>query len=127
MKTTHLSACYLISLFFCSGSLLADVKLTKLEDRIRIEIDGKLFTELHHKDWGSPYLHPLIGPNGKTVTRNYPMKEGVPHEQQDHPHHRSFRFSHSDVNGFNFWYLGSKERTGHRTEIKLEKIERMSS
>ena len=56
-----------------------DVRLTELDDRIRIEIDGELFTEWRHKEWLAPYFYPVIGPNGEGVTRNYPMKKGAPH------------------------------------------------
>ena len=72
-------------------------------------------------------MYPVIGPNGENVTRHYPMKDGMPGEEPDHPWHRSIRFSHSDVNGFNFWWAPGKERAGHTAEVKLEKIEKMTS
>ena len=112
---------------FSATCAAADVKLTELDDRIRVEIGGKLFTEWRHKEWVAPFLYPVIGPNGESVTRHYPMKEGVPGESQDHAWHRSLRFAHSDVNGFNFWWTPGKERNGHTTEVKLERIERMTS
>ena len=121
------------TLVFCAclcaaASAAADVQLTELDDRIRIEIDGELFTEWRHKDWLAPYFYPVIGPNGESITRHYPMKEGVEHESQDHPHHRSLRFSHSDVNGLNFWYWRpGRERELSNAEIKLEKIEKLAS
>ncbi len=106
----------------------ADVKLTELDDRIRVEIDGRLFTEWRHREWLGPYFYPVIGPNGETITRHYPMKDGVAHEAQDHPHHRSLRFAHSDVNGLNFWYWRpGRERELSNAEIKLEKIETLKS
>jgi len=110
-----------------TGQLTADVAITELSDRFRVTIDGEVFTEWRHKDWVGPYLYPVIGPNGESVTRHYPMKTGVPGEDADHPHHRSIRFSHSDVNGFNFWWAAPKERATHTAEVKLEKIERMTS
>jgi|GEM_PF-1200435 len=106
----------------------ADVRLTELDDRIRVEIAGKLFTEWRHKEWLGPYFYPVIGPNGEGITRNYPMKDGVPNEAQDHPHHRSLRFAHNDVNGLNFWYWRpGRERELSNAEIKLEKIQKLSS
>ena len=106
----------------------AEVRLTELDDRVRIEIDGKLFTEWRHKEWLAPYFYPVIGPNGEGVTRNYPMNKGAPHESQDHPHHRSLRFAHSDVNGLNFWYWRpGRERESASAEIRLEKIEKLNS
>lgn len=113
---------------YAMASAVADVRLTELDDRIRVEIDGKLFTEWRHKEWLGPYFYPVIGPNGEGITRNYPMKQDVAHEAQDHPHHRSLRFAHNDVNGLNFWFwrLG-RERELSNAEIKLEKIEKLSS
>lgn len=105
----------------------ADVQITDLEDRICVEIDGKLFTEWRHKDWFAPYFYPVVGPNGENITRNYPMKEGVANESQDHPHHRSLRFAHSDVNGVNFWYWGPGKEGKHSARIELEKIESIRS
>ncbi len=107
---------------------LADVAITELDDRIRVEVDGELLTEWRHKDWLAPYFYPVVGPSGENITRNYPMKEGVEHESQDHPHHRSLRFAHSDVNGLNFWYWRpGRERELSTASIVLEKVESIQS
>ncbi|QDU29102.1 Tetratricopeptide repeat protein [Anatilimnocola aggregata] len=105
----------------------AEVSIVELDDRLRVSIDGQLFTEWRHKEWVAPFLYPVVGPNGETVTRHFPMRANVPGEDADHPWHRSIRFSHSDVNGFNFWWAPGKERAGHTAEIKLERIERITS
>ena len=124
MKTTlQISALSL----FSSTLAIADVQLTELDDRIRVEIDNRLFTEWRHKEWVAPYLYPVIGPRGESITRQYPMEEGVPGEAQDHPWHRSLRFAHSEVNGFNFWWAPGKERAGHTAEVNLNRIEKMTS
>ena len=115
------------ALLVVSASVQGQVAIRELDDRIEVKIDGRLFTEWRHKDWAAPFLYPVIGPTGENVTRHYPMKAGVAGEEQDHPWHRSIRFSHSDVNGFNFWWSAGKERMGHTTEIKLEKVERITS
>ena len=125
MKSVSITGMLLVLAF--SGQLFADVSITELDDRIRVTIDEQLFTEWRHKEWVAPFLYPVIGPNGENVTRHYPMKVGVPGEDPDHPHHRSIRFSHSDVNGFNFWWAPNKEKAGHTAEIKLEKIEKITS
>ena len=104
----------------------SEVKLTEKEDHIRVEIDGNLFTTWQHKAWKAPYLYPVIGPNGVNITRHFPMKDGVPGEQQDHPHHRSIRFSHRNVNGMSFWAPDSKQG-GFDATIELEAIEKMES
>ena len=81
------------------------INITELKEKIRIEINGKLFTEYHFKNVPRPYFYPVIGPTGKPVTRHWPMKEGE-NEQYDHSHHRSLWFTHGDVNGYDFWSEG---------------------
>jgi hypothetical protein len=99
------------------------VQISQLSDRLRIEIDGQLFTEYFFKDVPRPYCYPIIGPGQAAMTRNWPMKN-TPNEEHDHPHHRSFWFAHGSVNGQDFW---SEEKnfgkTVHErfTEIKSGK------
>ena len=78
------------------------VKITRLEDRLRIEINGELFAEYHFKDVSRPFLYPLIGPDGSPMTRDWPMKN-TDNEEHDHKHHRSLWFEHGDMNGVDFW------------------------
>ncbi len=111
--------------FALLGSLQAEVTITDLKDRFRIEVDGKLFAEWQHKAWFAPYLYPVIGPGGENITRHFPMKKGVEGEQQDHPHHRSIKFSHRDVNGYSFW-APNGEPGPRDAEIRLMKTEKMS-
>lgn len=107
-------------------ALQADVKITEQEGSIRIDVNGELFTQWEHKAWKAPYLYPVIGPNGVGVTRNFPMKDDDPSEDHDHPHHRSIRFSHRDVNGYSFWAPTAKE-DGPKAEIVLDEIVKMES
>lgn len=86
------------------------VQLTKLDDRVRVEINGRLFTEYFFKGAAKPYCHPVIGPGGAGMTRDWPMKE-TPGEEHDHPHHRGFWFGHGDVNGVDVW-TDKGEKTG---------------
>jgi hypothetical protein len=79
------------------------VTLTQGDTGLRVEIDGKLFTEYVTKDTPRPYLYPIIGAAGESVVRNFPMKAGVPGEPADHKHHRSLWFAHGKVNGMDFW------------------------
>ncbi len=78
------------------------VQITELPDRLRIELEGKLFTEYFYKDVPRPYFYPLMGPGELPMTRNWPMKD-VPGEEHDHKHHRSLWFTHGSVNGHDFW------------------------
>jgi hypothetical protein len=82
-----------------------------MEDGIRIEpegrnlrvtIDGTLFTVYRAGDGPKPYFFPVIGPTGTPITRAYPMAD-VEGEDRDHPHQRSFWFTHGDVEGADFW------------------------
>src|SRR2546426_518594 len=78
------------------------VQITELTNRLRIEINGRLFTEYYFKDVPRPYCYPLIGPGELAMTRNWPM-QNTPNEEHDHPHHRSLWFTHGSVNGYDFW------------------------
>lgn len=103
-----------------------EVQLTELEDRVRIEIGGELFTEWRHGDWMAPYLYPVIGPNGVNLTRHYPMVEDFPNEDHDHPHHRSIRFSHRGVNDYMFWSPQTGKGAGEARIVLDEIIEAKS-
>ncbi len=78
------------------------VRVQPLSDRVRIEVNGQLFTEYHFKDTPRPYCYPVLGPYQLPMTRNWPMRD-TPGETHDHPHHRSFWFAHGLVNGRDFW------------------------
>jgi hypothetical protein len=88
------------------GSLAAaaagGVQIRQQGDIVRVEINGKLFTEYHYRDASKPFLYPILGPGDLPMTRNWPMKN-APAETQDHPHHRSLWWAHGDVNGVDFW------------------------
>jgi hypothetical protein len=85
-----------------SASAKSGVQITRLADRLRVEINGQLFTEYFYQDVPRPYCYPLIGPGEVAMTRNWPMKD-IPGEAQDHPHHRSLWFAHGAINGYDFW------------------------
>jgi hypothetical protein len=52
-----------------------------------------------------PYVFPLIGPSGRSLTRM-----GHPHDPQSHSHHNSVWISHNGVNGVSFWDDRAKGR-----------------
>ncbi len=97
----------LAALVLAVGTSLAAAEFTiKREgDGVSVLIDGTLFTKYVTGDTSTnkPYFYPVIGPTGKAVTRDYPMKD-VEGELQDHPHHRSFWFGHQFVNDFDTWH-----------------------
>jgi hypothetical protein len=80
----------------------SDVKLTKREDRVRVEIGGQLFTEYVLRGGPFPYLYPVLAADGTQLNRDFPMKT-VDGEENDHTHHRSLWFTHGAVNGIDFW------------------------
>jgi len=106
--TMHRLAKTALAVLFASASLnlLAaageGVKLSQLQDRVKVEIDGQLFTEYYFADVPRPFCYPIMGPGDVAMTRNWPMKT-VEGEEQDHKHHRSLWFTHGAVNGQDFW------------------------
>jgi hypothetical protein len=80
---------------------------------LKVEIDGKLFTEYHTKDVPRPFLYPIIGGAGENVVRNFPMVQDVAGEAKDHKHHRGLWFAHGSVNDMDFW---SEEKDFGRQE-----------
>ena len=74
------------------------------EGRLDVEIGGDFFTSYYYgKEVIRPYLHPVIGPYGKSVTRGYPMVADVPGENSDHHHHRAIYVAHGEVNDVDNW------------------------
>ena len=80
----------------------AGVQIVELTNRLRVDINGQLFTEYYFKDVPRPFCYPLLGPDNLPLMRNWPMTD-VPGEEHDHPHHRTFWFTHGSVNGLDFW------------------------
>ena len=89
--------------------LAAEVTGTKDGNNLRVEIDGKLFTEFR-SDTGVPCLYPLMSADGTHLTRQFPFVKGVAGEQPDHPHHTGFWFTHGNVNGSDFWHSRKGEK-----------------
>ena len=85
------------------------VKIDDVDNKLRIEINGKLFTEYNYQDVPRPFFYPVIGPTGVPVVRHYPMNPDLDKggDRHDHPHHRSLWFTHGEVNGQDFWGEGS--------------------
>ncbi len=94
----------------------AEFEVQKPNDGVTVTVDGKLFTNYLIKSGAKPVLWPVLGPTGKEMTRAYPLREAGPDERSDHVHHRSFWFTHGDVNGIDFWTEGK----GHGNIIHRE-------
>ena len=105
------------------------VKLTKLADRVRVEVGGQLFTEYVFGDGASrSYCYPILAPDGTPLTRDFPMKKDTG-EDTDHPWHRSLWFAHSMMNGVDFWNEGTgdvgrspkdKGRSEHESFVEVK-------
>jgi hypothetical protein len=77
---------------------------------------GKPFTRLVEGEW-KPYLYPLLL-DGTAMTRHWPMEMGFRGEDHDHPHQKSFWFTHGAVNGVDFWSEGGKAGKTVQTSTK---------
>ena len=102
------------------GSAQADPFVLSEHDKgVRVDLNGELFTDYLTQSGCKPILWPIIGPTGAEMTRAYPMVEGRAGERSDHKHHRSFWFTHDDVNGVNFWH----EKPGSAKVVHREFVE----
>jgi len=92
---------------------LPGVALTEEPDgELAIDIEGNHFTSYRFSaDGQRPYFHPLVGPTGQSVTREFPMTEGIEGETSDHPHHRGMWTAHGDLNGHDNWLEGYGKAT----------------
>jgi hypothetical protein len=102
------STVILASICFTVHSANQPVQITEQENKLRVEINGELFTEYHFKGAPHVFFYPLIGPGGLPMTRNFPMVPDSKDEDHDHPHHRSLWYSHGDVNKVDFWSESAK-------------------
>ena len=82
----------------------AGIEIHRTDHTIEVTHGGKPLTTLYFGDDApKPYLHPLRAADGTIVTRQFPMRDDIPGEAHDHPHHRGLWFTHGDVNGLDFW------------------------
>lgn len=88
-----------------------DVKFIRRDDRVRIEIAGKLFSEYRFRGAPKPCLFPILDADGIGYTRNWPLQD-APGEVPDHEWHRSVWFGHGLVNGHDFWREIPDRKTG---------------
>jgi hypothetical protein len=66
---------------------------------ISFQRDGVELTRFHFDPEDKrPFLYPLNGPSGRSLTRM-----GHPHDPVTHSHHNSMWLAHHDVNGVSFW------------------------
>ncbi|MGH9628261.1 MAG: PmoA family protein [Bryobacteraceae bacterium] len=84
--------------------------------QISFQRDEKEIARYHFSpDLIRPFVYPLIGPSGRTLTRM-----GHPGDPNTHSHHNSVWFSFSNVNDIDFW---SDRGGGHIRHVLTEHIE----
>lgn len=99
------------------------VQVTDFPDRgyAEVSVNGALLTRYWYRDVVRPFLYPWIGAHGASMTRNWPMVDGVAGEKHDHPHHKSIWFgAHHDINGTNHW--GEQPGHGWKRHIEFEEL-----
>lgn len=106
MKLIPLFAVMASALSVAVAAPAPNVTLKKLDDRVRVEIGGQLFTEYVFKGASRPYCYPIFAADGTSLVRDFPMKETAG-EETDHKHHRALMFAHSNVNAVDFWNEGT--------------------
>jgi hypothetical protein len=103
----------------------AEITAERADKGVVVKIDGQLFTEYLTHAARKPILWPIIGPTGKPMTRDYPMRTR-PGELTDHCHQRSLWFTHGAVNGVNFWAepetLPNAKNLGTIKHVKFVKV-----
>ncbi|MCH2208540.1 MAG: PmoA family protein [Lentisphaerales bacterium] len=120
----------ILSTFLMTVSCVAQqsaVKMQKKGNNVLVFLNGELFTEYVSGEQ-KPYLYPVIGPTGVSMTRNYPMKDTVKEERKDHPWHSSIYFTHGAVNGKDFWNDKSSEHKACRIVLdEIKTVDNISS
>src|SRR5260221_9616192 len=109
-------------LLWAAQSLVAEPKpvprvqaIPEPHDEVSFQRDGVEIARYHAgRDGFRPFVFPVIGPSGRSLTRM-----GHPHDPVTHSHHNSVWLSHQFVNGVNFWGDG----VGHIVQQKLERLE----
>lgn len=95
----------------------AGVEVTQREHKFDVEVLGSPFFSYNFgPDQVRPFIWPLIGPEGKHLTRPPERPPDFPEQEWDHPHHKSVWVAHGSVNGIDFW----SEAKGHGRAATVE-------
>lgn len=95
------------------------VRVYETNQVVRVELNGRLFTQYNFRDVSRPFLYPILTHDDHHMTRRWPQEE-VDGEERDHPHHKGLWWSHGDANGVDFW-SESKDagRTVHQSFAEI--------
>jgi hypothetical protein len=98
------------AVFLCFSALSAAEPLLSVEKDeaggFSVKVGDKLFVSYVVDQANKPYFWPVFGPTGKSMTREYPMKQREG-EQHDHPHHRGITFG-MESSGGGAWEFPTK-------------------
>lgn len=85
-------------------------------DQASIQRDGVELTRYHYgSTLRRPFLFPMNGPSGRSLTRI-----GHPRDPVGHSHHNSVWVAHHDVNGDSFWDDRGPGRIVHRRIVRFD-------
>lgn len=124
MKLTALLASTLLLAPFASAADFT-VEKTAAGGAV-VKVDGQVFAEYVVDQANKPYLWPIYGPTGKSMTRSYPMKD-VPGEKQDHPHHRGLCFGHESIGGYDTWAEEATFKSDKPNPKNTERLEHLGA
>jgi hypothetical protein len=97
-------------------SVPAIAAIPQPQEQISFQRDGVEIARYYFApDQRRPFLFPIVGPSGRSLTRM-----GHPHDPVTHSHHNSVWISHNDVNGVSFWDDRAKGRIIHQRVEALD-------
>jgi hypothetical protein len=89
------------------------------DDQISFQRDEKELARYHFSPTlRRPFIYPVIGPSGRTLTRM-----GHPGDPYTHSHHNSIWISHSNVNGVDFFSDHNRRNPGRIIWERTEDLE----
>ena len=68
-------AAFLTAALNASDAASDTVTFTRQNDRVRIEIGGKHFSDYIHAGWPKPSLYPILDVDGTSYTRDFPFQK----------------------------------------------------
>jgi len=122
MRSPALLGISFVSALVAGSAAAADIVVEKTDSGVNVKVGDQPFTTYVFQSKVKPILWPILGPTEKEMTRAWPMREGNPDEKTDHPHQRSFWFTHGEVNGIDFWAETAEVqgRIEHKELVKAE-------
>jgi hypothetical protein len=120
--------CFIFMVLFVVSAVVnqgtaAQVSVERTDQGAVVKVDGQLFTEYLVKSETKPILWPILGPSGKAMTRQYPMREVKEEVKKDHPHQRSLWFTHGKVNNIDFWSEKPTGKTGIIEHLEFVQVD----